>query len=101
MTNRTDDKVHCRTPTPGKKGTNIDRWKFDAVRAAILKVVPRNNTGMPFSELPEAVEEALSDDDRADLGSIMWYITTVKLEMEVRGDIARIDGVTPQRIRRP
>jgi hypothetical protein len=32
-------KITCRTPTPGKQPTNIDRWKFDLVRSAILRVV--------------------------------------------------------------
>ena len=38
------------------------------------------------------------EDERAALGNVMWYTTTVKLEMEVAGEIRRVDGVTPQRL---
>ena len=30
----------------------------------------------------------------------MWYVTTVKLELEVRGEIRRVKDVTPQRLMR-
>ena len=35
-----EERVECRTPNPGKPGiTRIPKWKFDAVRAAILEVL--------------------------------------------------------------
>ena len=32
------DKVICRTPTPNKKPTRIDKWKFDLIHNAILEI---------------------------------------------------------------
>jgi hypothetical protein len=32
-------------------------------------------------------------------GSISWYVTTVKLDLEARGLIARVPGSHPQRLR--
>jgi hypothetical protein len=32
-------------------------------------------------------------------GSISWYATMVKLDLEARGEIERIPGSSPQRIR--
>lgn len=93
-------KIVCETPTPGKEGTRIPQWKYDAVRAAIRKVVPRGKEGIESQALPDLVEEALSADARRDLGSITWHTVTVKLHMEVIGEIERIAGSTPQRIRR-
>lgn len=95
-----EEKVHCATPAPGKKGTWIARWKYDAVRKAIRKVVPRNRTGVAFEDLPELVEGALTDAERAELGSVMWYTVTVKLHLETTGELERVAGVTPQRLRR-
>lgn len=93
------DRVACRTPTKNKSGqTAIPRWKFDAVRDAVLAaVVAAGPDGLAFSALPAAVGERLSDDERARLGSLGWHVTTVKLELEVRGELARLPG-TPQRL---
>jgi hypothetical protein len=96
----TDAKILCRTPTPGKAGTRIDRWKYDAVRRAILKVVPRGGDGVAFRDLPRLVGRALPAAERRRLGSVSWYTTTVKLDLEVRGEIARVPGARPQRLQR-
>jgi hypothetical protein len=94
-----EEKVVCRTPTPGKKPVRIDRWKFDAVRRAILEVLPTEGEGVPFmSDLPDLVASALTPEERENLGSVGWYTATVKLELEVRGEIRRVPGVTPQRL---
>lgn len=92
--------IECETPTPGKKGTRIPKWKYDAVRAAILKVVPSRQEGVAFRELPGLVAGTLSATDRRDLGSVTWHTVTVKLQLEVSGEIERVPGATPQRLRR-
>ena len=97
---KNEEKVLCATPAPGKKGTWIAKWKYDAARKAIRKVVPRNRTGVAFEDLPELVEGALTDSERAELGSVMWYTVTVKLHLETTGELERVAGVTPQRLRR-
>ena len=90
------DKIPCRTPAEGRDGvTNIPKWKFDAVRAAILDICEEETV---FVDLFDLVPERLSEDDRAKLGSINWHVTTVKLELEVRGEVARVPGARPQKI---
>jgi hypothetical protein len=96
-----EDKVLCRTPTPGKQPTCIDRWKYDLIREAILVVVPSSEQGIEFRDLPALIEQQLDPGESANLGSISWYTTTVKLDMEVRGDLERIPGSKPQRLRTP
>jgi GNAT superfamily N-acetyltransferase len=95
-----DAKVMCKTPTPGKQGVNIDRWKYDLVREAILKAVPNSKTGVPFKELHKAVRKNMTPGNAKKVGSMSWYTTTVKLDLEVRGEIERVPGATPQRLRR-
>lgn len=90
--------VECRTPTPGKKPTRIASWKFEAVRRAILTALPPDGEGVPFTELPGLVEAGLRSDGVADVGSVTWYTTTVKLELEVRGEVRRVRGASPQRL---
>ena len=92
------DKVACRTPAEGRDGvTNIPAWKFDAVRAAILNALQ----GGPilFKNLNAAVQERLDAQTLADLGKLGWHVVTVKLEMEVRGEIERLEVKGPQQIR--
>jgi hypothetical protein len=95
-----NDKVHCQTPTPGKRGVSIDGWKYRTVRQAVLKAVGKGKDGLAFSDLPRSVASLLSEKDRQRLGSISWYVTTVKLDMEVNGEIERVPGAKPQRLRR-
>ena len=95
----TGDKVLVQTPTPGKQPTHIDRWKFDLVHSAILAVVPSNEQGLEFRDLPALVEQQIGPGDLEKLGSVSWYTTTVKLDMEVNGQIERVPGSKPQRLR--
>jgi hypothetical protein len=92
------EKVLVETPTPGKQPTRIDRWKYDLVREAILSVVPADENGVEFNQLAQLVEATLSAEDLERLGSISWYTTTVKLDMEVKGEIERVPGSKPQRL---
>jgi hypothetical protein len=94
-----DEKVLVETPTPGKQPTRIDKLKYDLVRAAILAVVPADEHGVEFNALPQLVEEYLSPDELKNLGSVSWYTTTVKLDMEVKGEIERIPDSKPQRLK--
>ena len=96
----TDDaRVVCHTPTPGKKPTRIHRWKYDLLRGIILDILAGNAEGVQFRSLPSLIEERLSPEQQANLGSVSWYTTTVKLDMEVKGDIERVPRVTPQLLR--
>ena len=92
------DKIICETPTPGKQPTRIDKWKYEVIREAILKVVPKEEPGMLFKELPQWLEGVINDEDRERLGSLMWYTTTVKLDMEVKGELIKLKGRGPQRL---
>jgi hypothetical protein len=65
-----------------------------------LKIVPRKGQSASFKELPDAAKCNLTQDELARLGSITWYSTVVKLDMEVKGEIYRIPGVMPQRLLR-
>ena len=97
---KTEEMVTCRTPTPGKSAKRIAKWKYDAVRDAILAVVPSEGEGLPLVQLSDRVERQLSGDVRAKLGSILWYAITVKLNMEVEGELRRVPGSQPQRLLR-
>ena len=95
-----EEKVVCRTPTPEKKPTRIIKWKFDAVRQGILDTLPRHGKGVFFKELAKHVAQHLTPKELSELGSVGWYTATVKLELEVRGEIKRVRAKGPQRLLR-
>lgn len=77
----------------GKEGVNIDKAKYDAVKQAILNILEADGQ-VTFSELMEKVGEKLPKFD----GSIAWYTTSVKLDLEARNVIERLDNKSPQRV---
>jgi hypothetical protein len=92
------DTVVCQTPTPGKQPTHIERWKYDLIHSAILAVIPSGEQGVEFRDLPALVEQQIDPHDLAKLGSVSWYTTTVKLDMEVKGELERVPEYKPQRL---
>lgn len=90
------DRTPCRTPT-GTSATNVPTWKFDACRAALRTALA--DGPVPAKEIAERAGAHLPDDARAELGSLGWHMTTVRLEMEVRGEVERLPGVKPVTLR--
>ena len=79
-------------PEEGKSGVNISKQKYDVTRSAILKALAGEDD-LTFSDAVGSQLEGKFD------GSIGWYYTTVKLDLEAKGVIERIPGSRPQRIR--
>lgn len=86
----------------GKKGVAIDRAKYDAMREAILAVVPRSGDGVAFLGLAALVKPLLPESVFGKDASVTWYVTTVKLDLEARGLVRRADSGArgPQRLLR-
>lgn len=85
-----------RTLHPEKKqGVNISREKYEMIRNAILCVL-QTQKQISFMNLSRAVEKEVNG--KFD-GSVMWYVTTVKLDMEARGEIKRVPNSRPQLVR--
>jgi hypothetical protein len=79
----------------GKSGVNISREKYDTVREAIVAAL-RDHKQLTFGDLTENVRQRLESHFE---GSIPWYVTTVKLDLEARGVVERIPNAEPQTIR--
>jgi hypothetical protein len=89
-------KDTIRTLHPHKKqGVNISKEKYDVIRNAILCVL-QTQKEMPFMKLSRAVEKEVNGNFD---GSVMWYVTTVKLDMEARGEIKRVTNSRPQLVK--
>jgi hypothetical protein len=89
-------KDTIRTLHPQKKqGVNISREKYEIIHKAILAALGKNKE-MPFMKLARAVEKEVRDNFE---GSVTWYVTTVKLDMEARGEIKRVPNSRPQLVK--
>lgn len=80
----------------GKQGVNIDTAKYEVIKSAILDALDTQQ-GISFGALTQSVVDKLG---KSFDGSISWYVTTVKLDLEARGLIERVPGSKPQRVRR-
>ena len=90
----TDDRILTLHPS-GKKGVNIRLDRYEFLKNYILATV-KTASEITFSDLGDkAVEEISSRFD----GKVLWYITTVKLDLEARKLIERIPQISPQKLR--
>jgi hypothetical protein len=79
----------------GKVGVNSSNAKYNIVRAAILSAITDEGE-IAFGDLPTAVEARLA---KPFDGSLNWYVTTVKRDLEARKEIERIPDKSPQHLR--
>ncbi|WP_299727606.1 hypothetical protein [uncultured Tateyamaria sp.] len=92
------ERVACRTPTPGRVGvSNIPVWKYDLLETHIRAALAGGE--MTSKALQADVRGRLNPEELADLGSFGWHLCTVRLEMEVRGDIQRVPDKGPLKLR--
>ena len=89
-------KDTIRTLHPEKKlGVKISREKYEIIRKAILCVLETQKE-ITFMNLSRAVEKEVNGNFE---GSVMWYVTTVKLDLEARGQIKRVLNSRPQLVK--
>jgi hypothetical protein len=92
-------RIRTRHPQ-GKSGVSIARDKYDAMRRALLDVIPRRTEGVAFSALPRLVRARLDPTVYPAGTSVPWYLVTVKQDLEARGLIEQVPDARPQRVRR-
>ena len=90
-----DEKILTKHPDPNKQGVRISKTKYEVMRQTILDLL-RVQGEMTFTQLTNAAVERLAG--KFD-GSVSWYVTTVKLDLEARNVIQRVPGPPPQRLR--
>lgn len=92
-----EDRIMTLHPDPQKEGVNINRDKYEQIKSAILSTLKERGE-LSFKELNKTVNQQLSGHFD---GSISWYVTTIKLDLEARREIERIPGSKPQMLRLP
>jgi hypothetical protein len=90
-----DERILTQHPE-GKSGVNIERKKYDQMRAAILELLSEHSE-IGFSEAMAEINQRLKG--KFD-GKISWYFTNVKLDLEARGELIRLPGTGKQKMRK-
>ena len=89
-------KDMIRTLHPEKKqGVNISKTKYEIIRKAILCVLETEKE-ISFMNLSRSVEKEVNGTFD---GSVNWYVTTVKLDLEARGVVKRVPNSRPQLVK--
>lgn len=89
-----EEKVLTLHPE-GKRGVNIKKKKYDQIREYVLSVL-REKKDITFDQLSDKAVKELSDTFE---GKILWYLVTVKLDLEARGEIERVPNVGSHKLR--
>ena len=76
--------------------TQLDATKYNAMRAAILTVLPTKAPGLTQAEIRQAVPVHLSEDLFPGGAKAGWWAKMVQLDLEAKGIIDR-EGTKPLR----
>ncbi len=90
-----DEKRIMTLHPQGKKGVHILLRKYDMIKDFILEKV-KEHQEIEYQELSDLAIKELSETFD---GKVVWYIVSVKLDLEARGIIERIPKTSPHQIR--
>ena len=75
--------------TPGRT-TNVDRAKYEAMRAALLHVLPKGEPGLTAKAATDAAKTHLPEALFPGGATAGWWQKTVQLDLEAKGLIVRL-----------
>ena len=83
------DKIEVENPnTPGRT-VRLDRHKYEAMRSALLSVLPSEAPGLTVAEAKAALLRALPGDVFPGGEKAGWWLKAVQLDLEAKGAIVR------------
>ena len=79
--------------------TRLDAGMYDAMKRALLKVLPKKSPGLTVDEAHDGVRPHLPQDLFPNGAKAGWWLKAVQLDLEARGVIAR-EKTKPLRLRK-
>ncbi|MBS4013332.1 MAG: hypothetical protein KGZ97_06175 [Bacteroidetes bacterium] len=79
----------------GKQGVNILLRRYEVIKNFILSTL-KESSEISFYELTDLAVKELSESFD---GKVVWYMVTVKLDLEARKLIERIPKTSPHKLR--
>lgn len=93
------DRVVVENVNHPGKSRRVGAANYNAMRRAVLKVLPRRSPGLDYAEMNRAVLPHLPAKLFPGGARASWWLKTVQLDLEAKGIIAR-EKTTPLRWRR-
>jgi len=90
-----EERILTLHPT-GKTGVNILKRRYDFIRDYILKEVDKAGE-ITYEDLSDKAVKQLSETFD---GKVVWYIVSVKLDLEARQILERVPKTSPHKVRR-
>ncbi|MDZ3830575.1 MAG: hypothetical protein U0S50_02010 [Sphingopyxis sp.] len=88
---RTDDRVAMRNINSPDHIVRVERAKYEAMRDAMLAVVPADKPGLTAAEIKAGLLPLLPDDLFPGGAKAGWWQKGVQLDLEARGVLGRAD----------
>ena len=93
------DRIQLRHPDPGKKTATIAGDVYAVARRTIVAIVPAEEPGITLNDYLNRVAVELPKAKGWDPSlSARWYAMAMKLDLEARGELKRINRRPPQRL---
>ena len=94
-----DDRIQLRHPNPSTKTARIASNAYDVARRTVLAIVPADEPGITLDAyLDEVAIRLLKARGWDPALSASWYAMAMKLDLEARGELKRINRKPPQRL---
>ena len=94
-----DDRIEIENFTSPGRVYRVDRAKYEAMRDALLKVLPRAEPGLTVAEAKTALLPLLPDALFPGGDKAGWWLKAAQLDLEAKGVIRRGKG-SPVRLHR-
>lgn len=82
--------------SPGHS-TTVDAKKYNAMKAALLKVLPGKAPGLTGAQMSAAVRLHLPEAEFPGGAKAGWWLKAVQLDLEAKGTVVREAGAKPLR----
>jgi hypothetical protein len=86
---QSDDKIVVENVNVPGKTSRVNAAKYQAMKAAMLRVLPKEERGLTQSEIREVVIPHLPDDLFPGGSTAGWWAKTVQLDLEAKGTMVR------------
>ena len=84
-----DDKIEIKNVTSPDWRGRVDRAKYEAMRAALLAVLPTSSPGLTVAEAKDALLSKLPEALFPGGEKAGWWLKAAQLDLEAKGVIAR------------
>lgn len=93
------EKIAVQSPLHPGTSKNVDKARYEAMRAAILATLPDQAPGLTYMEMRAQMASHLSQAVFPDGAKAGWWAKCVQLDLEAKGLVLR-DGSSPLHLRR-